>query len=157
MEKRDNLAAELRFEGAARIQQDLQLLDQIQRVHQRFHWIVTRAHAFLLLPSREPGAAQAYLVLNGRLIGSGLVRSRDELLPFITLCRDRFAIDQDRPLRPEEIDASVILASWLRDSDHVQGAVFPIDGPSALSDRLEEITVALQDSQRVEPLSSFSP
>ena len=66
VEKRDNLAAELRFEGAARIQQDLQLLDQIQRVHQRFHWIVTRAHAFLLLPSREPGAAQAYLVLNGR-------------------------------------------------------------------------------------------
>ena len=91
------------------------------------------------------------------LIGSGLVRSRDELLPFITLCRDRFAIDHDRPLRPEEIDASVILAAWLRDPDHVQGTVFPIDGPSALSDRLEEITVALQDSQRVEPLSSFSP
>lgn len=149
-EKRDSFAAELRFEGAARIQQDLQLLDQIQTVHRRFHWIVTRAHAFLLLPSREPGAAQVYLMLNGRLIGSGLVRSRDELLSYTILCRDRFAIDHDRPLRPEEIDSSVILAAWLRDPDRSQGTVFPINGPSTLEDHLDEIEVTLRDLQRVE-------
>ncbi|MGE4095717.1 MAG: exonuclease domain-containing protein, partial [Candidatus Binatia bacterium] len=153
IEKRDTLAEELRFESAARLQQDIQLLDQIQLVHQRLHWIVTRAHAFLLLPSREPGAAQVYLVLNGRLIGSGLVRTLEDLASFAALCRERFAVDQDRPLRPEEIDSSVILAAWLRDPDRSQGTVFSIDNPFALADRLEEIVVSLGDLQRLEPAS----
>lgn len=152
VEKRDRLAAELRFEGAARAQQDLHLLEQILHVHSRLHWIVTRAHAFLLLPSREPGAAQAYLVLNGRLIAGGLVRTREDSTYFATLTRERFALDRDTPLRPEEIDSSVILAAWLRDPDRSQGAVFPIDTPSALDDRLDEIESALHDLQRVEPL-----
>jgi len=152
VEKRDRLAAELRFEGAARTQQDLQLLEQILHVHSRLHWIVTRAHAFLLLPGREPGAAQAYLVLNGRLIAGGLVRTREDFTSFATLTRERFMLDRDTPLRPEEIDSSVILAAWLRDPDRSQGAVFPIDSPSALDDRLDEIETALRDLQRVESL-----
>ena len=149
VEKRDTLANELRFEGAARIQQDIQLLDQIQLVHQRFHWIVTRAHAFLLLPSRTPGAAQVYLVLNGRLIGSGLVRTREDLVPFTTLCRERFAVDKERPLRPEEIDASIILTAWLRDPDRSQGAVFPIETPMDCDNRMDEMESALRDLQRI--------
>jgi DNA polymerase-3 subunit epsilon len=151
VEKRDRLAAELRFEGAARIQQDIQLLDQILHVHSKLHWIVTRAHAFLLLPSREPGAAQAYLVLNGRLIAGGLVRTHEDLSRFAILARERFTTDRDIPLRPEEIDSSVILAAWLRDPDRSQGAVFPVDSPSALEEHLEEIEIALRDMQRVEP------
>lgn len=150
VEKRDRLAAELRFESAGRIQQDLQLLDQIQHVHSRWHWIVTRAHAFLLLPSREPRAAQAYLVLNGRLITHGLVRTRDDMLRFAALTHERFAVDRDKPLRPEEIDSSVILAAWLRDPDRSQGAIFPIDSPSVLNEHLDEIETALRDLQRVE-------
>jgi hypothetical protein len=151
VEKRDRLAAELRFEGAARIQQDIQLLEQILHVHSKLHWIVTRAHAFLLLPSREPGAAQAYLVLNGRLIAGGLVRTREDLSRFAILARERFTTDRDIPLRPEEIDSSVILAAWLRDPDRSQGAAFPVDSPSALEEHLEEIEIALRDMQRVEP------
>lgn len=150
IEKRDLLAAELRFESAGRIQKDLQLLDQIQHVHSRLHWIVTRAHAFLLLPSQEPGAVQAYLVLNGRLIRGGLVHTRDDVLLFAALTRERFTIDRDQPLRPEEIDSSVILAAWLRDPDRSQGGVFPIDSPSTLDDRLDEIETVLHDLQRVE-------
>jgi excinuclease UvrABC nuclease subunit len=149
IEKRDLLAAELRFEGAARAQQDIQLLDHILDVHSRLHWIVTRAHAFLLLPSREPEAAQAYLVLNGRLIASGVVRTRTDLDRFIALTNERFMVDRDVPLRPEEIDSSVIVAAWLRDPQRSQGAVFPIDHPSALDDRSEEIHTALCDLRRV--------
>jgi len=154
VEKRDRLAAELRFEGAARAQQDIQLLDQILHVHSRLHWIVTRAHAFLLLSSREPGAAQAYLVLNGRLIAGGLVRTREDFTYFTILTHERFALDRDTPLRPEEIDSSVILAAWLRDPDHSQGTVFPIDSPTTLDDRFDEIESALRDLQRVELLSA---
>lgn len=150
VDKRDGLAAELRFEGAARIQQDLQLLDQIQTVHQRFHWIVTRAHAFVLLPSREPGAATVYLVLNGRLIRGGLVRTREDLEPFATLCRERFALDHERPLRPEEIDVSVILAAWLRDPDRTQGTVFPLDSPVSLEEQLGDVESVLRDLQSLE-------
>jgi DNA polymerase-3 subunit epsilon len=150
VEKRDSLAAELRFEGAARIQQDLRLLDHIQTVHQRFHWIVTRAHAFVLLPSREPNAAQVYLVLNGRLVASGLVRTREELLPYANLCSERFVLDRERPLRSEEIDASVIIAAWLRDPDRTQGAVFPIDSPASLDNQLNGIESVLRDLQSIE-------
>ena len=157
IEKRDTLAAELRFESAARVQQDLQLLDHIQLTHQRFHWIVTRAHAFLLLPSHEPGAAQAYLVLNGRLITGGLVRTREDISPFASLTHEKFSTDRDKPLRPEEIDASVILAAWLRDPDRSQGAVFPISSPSALDEQLDEIEVALRDLQRVEHIVGEEP
>ncbi len=145
--KRDRLAKDLRFESAARIQHDIQLLDQILHLHSRFHWIVTRAHAFLLLPSREPGAAQAYLVLNGRLIASGPVRTREDLACLAALTREQFALDRDTPLRPEEIDSSVILAAWLRDPDRSQSAIFPIDNPSVLEDRLDEIESALRDLQ----------
>lgn len=151
IEKRDRLAEELRFEGAARLQQDIQLLDHILHVHSRLHWIVTRAHAFLLLPSREPGAAQAYLVLNGRLIEGGKIRAREDLARFVELARERFAVDRDRPLRPEEIDASVILAAWLRDPDRSQGAVFPIESPSSLEENLDGVAIALSDIQRMTP------
>ncbi|NOT53398.1 MAG: GIY-YIG nuclease family protein, partial [Deltaproteobacteria bacterium] len=148
-EKRDRAAAELRFESAARLQKDIQLLDQILHVHSKLHWIVTRANALLLLPSREAGAAQAYLVLNGRLITGGVVRAREDIAPFVTLIHERFARDRDRPLRPEEIDASVILAAWLRDPNRSQGAVFTIHTPTDCDNRMEEIESALRDLQRI--------
>ncbi len=152
VEKRDQLAADLRFEGAARLQQEIQLLDQIVHVHNRLHWIVTRAHAFLLLPSREPGAAQAYLVLHGRLIEGATVRSRSDLARFAELAHECFTLHQDQPLRPEEIDSSVILAAWLRDPDRSLGAVFPLNAPSTLQERIDEMETALRDLQRIEAL-----
>lgn len=147
MEKRTQLAAALRFESAARIHQDLQLLDRIVHTHKRIHWIVTRAHAFLLLPSREPGAAQAYLVLHGRLVASGVVHAPADLERFITLARERFGLMRDIPLRPEEIDASTILSAWLRDPHPSRGAVFPVDKPSTLEDHRDEIVAALHELQ----------
>ncbi|MBI3246912.1 MAG: GIY-YIG nuclease family protein [Deltaproteobacteria bacterium] len=154
IEKRDRLAAELRFEGAARLQHELQLLDQIVHVHNRLHWIVTRAHALVLLPSHEPGAAQAYLILNGRLIVGERVRTRPDLERFSSVAHEHFHTDQDRPLRPEEIDASVILAAWLRDPNREQGAVFPIKEPSTLENQLDEIEIALSDLRRIEYATS---
>ena len=151
--KRDQLAADLRFEAAARLHKEIELLDHILHIHSRFHWIITRAHAFVLLPSREPRAAQAYLVLNGRLVKGGIIQTADDIATFATLVRGRFDQDRDVPLRPEEIDASVILAAWLRDPDRSQGAIFPIDSSQALDERSEEILIAVQDLQRLEPAS----
>jgi excinuclease UvrABC nuclease subunit len=153
--KRDQLSAELRFEGAARLQKEIELLDHIRHTHSRFYWIITRAHAFLLLPSQEPGAAQAYLVLNGRLIqnagnAGAVVRTAADISTFATLAQERFHQDHDVPLRPEEIDASVIIAAWLRDPDRSQGAIFPIDSPDSLHERLDEINIALKDLQCLE-------
>ena len=50
----------------------------------------------------------------------------------------------------EEIDASVIIAAWLRDPDRSQGAIFPIDSPDSLHERLDEINIAFKDLQRLE-------
>lgn len=149
--KRNQLAADLRFEAATRLHKEIGLLDHILHLHRRFHWIITRAHAFVLLPSREPSAAQAYLVLNGRLIKGDMIQTADDIATFATVARERFDQDRDVPLRPEEIESSVILAAWLRDPDRSQGAIFPIDSPDALFRRSDEILIAVQDLQRREP------
>ncbi len=148
--KRDRLAADLQYEGAARLQQDIELLDHILHLHQRFHWIVTRAKALLLLPSRQTGTAQAYLVLNGRLIENRAVSSLDDLEYLATLADEHFDTDHDVPLRPHEIDASVILSAWLRNPEQAQSAIFPISAPSTLGNQLDELQTALSDLQRIE-------
>ena len=84
------------------------------------------------------------------MIAGGQVRTREDILPFATLTRERFARDRDRPLQPEEIDSSVILAAWLRDPERSQGAVFPIEAPTMSADRMDEIESALRDLQRLE-------
>ena len=150
LEKRDRCAEDLQYESAARLQQDIELLDHILHLHQRFHWIVTRANAFLLLPSRQAGAAQAYLVLNGRLIENKTVSTSSDLEHFTALAEEHFERDRDVPLRPHEIDASVILAAWLRDPDRSQSAVFSIQEASTLSAQLNELGIALSDLQRIE-------
>ncbi len=152
VEKRDRLAADLQYEGAARLKQDIELLDHIQHLHQRFHWIVTRANAFLLLPSHQAGAALAYLVLNGRLIDNRTVSQPCDLEHFAALAQEQFERDRDVPLRPQEIDASVIVAAWLRDPGHSQSAVFSIRDASTLRAHLDEIELALRDLQCVEPV-----
>lgn len=150
IEKRNRFASDLQYEGAARLQQDIELLDHILHVHRRFHWIITRANAFLLLPSRQTGAAQAYLVLNGRLIENRTVSAFSDLAHFAALAEEYFDQDRDVPLRPHEIDASVILSAWLRNSDQAQSAVFPITAPSTLNNQLDELETALNDLQRIE-------
>ena len=147
--KRDRLAAELQYESAARLQQDIDLLDHILQLYQRFHWIVTRTNALLLLPSRQTGAAQGYLVLNGRLIENRTVSSLSDLEYLAALAHKRFDQDRDIPLRPHEIDASVILSAWLRSPDQAQSAVFPITAPSTLRSQRNELEAALSDLQRI--------
>ncbi len=147
--KRDRLAVDLQYESAARLQQDIDLLDHILHLHQRFHWIVTRANALLLLPSRQARAAQAYLVLNGRLIENRTVSSLSDLEYLAALAHKRFDQDRDVPLRPHEIDVSVILSAWLRNPDQAQSAVFPITAPSTLHNQRDELEAALGDLQRV--------
>jgi hypothetical protein len=80
------------------------------------------------------------------------VRTREDFTYFATLTHERFALDRDRPLRPEEIDSSVILAAWLRDPQRSHSAVFPIDNASTLDDHLDELESVLRDLQRVELL-----
>ena len=147
--KRDRFASDLQYESAARLQQDIHLLDHILHLHQRFHWIVTRSNALLLLPSRQARAAQAYLVLNGRLIENRTVSSLSDLEYLAALVHKRFDQDRDVPLRPHEIDASVILSAWLRNPDQAQSAVFPLTAPSTLHNQRDELEAALSDLQRV--------
>ncbi len=147
--KRDRFASDLQYESAARLQQDIELLDHILRLHQRFQWMVTRANAFLLLPSRQANAAQAYLVLNGRLVANRTVSTSADLAHFTALAEKHFHTDRDVPLRPHEIDASVILSAWLHGPSQAQSAVFPITAPSTLHGQRDELEVALSDLQRI--------
>lgn len=71
---------------------------------------------------------------------------------FTALAQEHFEHDRDVPLRPQEIEAGVIVPAWLRDPGHSQSAVFSIKDASTLRAQLDEIELALQDLQRVEPV-----
>jgi DNA polymerase-3 subunit epsilon len=143
--KRDALAAELRFESAARVQRDVELLEQLRRRRRTLDWVVTRQNFAVLLPADTRESAMLYAVLGGRLALEARVDATADLLAVATLVRERFADYQDRPLAPADVDGTTILAAWLRDRGAQDGVILPLDSPDAIVERLDELTVTVSD------------
>src|SRR5262249_3369139 len=149
--RRDGAAEELRFEAAARAQRDLLVLEDLRRRRRRLQWILARQNFVVLLPTADRDGAQLYAALGGRLAVELQVRAAADLLAAVHVVRERFAPYQDAPLERGEVAASTILAAWIRDRDR-EGLLLPLDGPDALAQRLDELTVTLQDIRQRGPL-----
>ena len=149
--RRDDAAAALRFEAAARVQRDLLVLEDLRRRRQRLQWILARQNFVVLLPTADRAGAQLYAALGGRLALELEVRASADLVAAVELVRERFARWQDAPLERGDVAASTILSAWLRDRGH-EGLILPLDGPDTLSDRLDELVVTLQDLRQRGPL-----
>src|SRR6266850_2558374 len=113
--RRDRLAGELRFEAAARVQRDIELLEEVRRRRRTLSWVVTRQNFVVLLPTAARDAAHLYAVLGGRLALEARITATADLAVAVAFVRQRFAGYQDAPLRREEVDGTTILAAWLRD------------------------------------------
>jgi DNA polymerase III subunit epsilon len=149
--RRDGAAEELRFEAAARAQRDLLVLEDLRRRRQRLQWILARQNFVVLLPTADRDGAQLYAALGGRLAVELQVRAAADLAAAVHVVRERFARYQGAPLERGEVAASTIMAAWLRDRDR-EGLILPLDGPDALAQRLDELTVTLQDIRQRGPL-----
>ena len=151
MARRDGAAEELRFEAAARAQRDLLVLDDLRRRQQRLQWILARQNFVALLPTADRDGAQLYAALGGRLAVELQIRAVADLAAAVQVVRERFARYQDAPLERGDVAASTIMAAWLRDRER-EGLLLPLDGPDALAERLDELTVTLQDIRQRGPL-----
>ena len=140
--RRDAHSAALRFEAAARIQRDIELLEQMGRRQRRLSWIVERHHFVVLQPCASSAGAMLYAVLHGRLRERRRVGSAAELAPVAA----RLAAGLREPadcLRPPDVDGTTILAAWLRERGERDGYVFPLAGADSVEERLPEWAAAL--------------
>jgi DNA polymerase-3 subunit epsilon len=144
-ERRDALAAALRFEAAARAQRDLERLGELRRRRRTLSWVLTRQNFVVLLPTVARDAALFYAVLGGRLAVEARIAAAADLLAAVHVVRERFAAYQDQPLGREDVDGSTILAAWLRDRGAQEGLLLPLERADAIVERLDELTVTTRD------------
>jgi len=153
--RRDSLVSDLRFEAAARAHRDLELLESLRRRQQTLGWVVARQNFVVLLPTLPRDSAYFYAVLGGRLAVEARITATVDLAAAVRLVRERFAGYQDLPLGRDEIDGTTIIAAWLRDRGVSDGILLPLDGPDAIIDRLDELTVTIRDLRLPGPMPAI--
>jgi DNA polymerase-3 subunit epsilon len=144
-ERRNALAGAERFEAAARVQRDLQLLEELRRRHDTLAWVVARQNFVVLLPTVARDTALLYAVLGGRLAVEARITAASDLLAAVRVVRERYVHYQDVPLARDDVDGTTIVAAWLRDRGAREGVVLPLDGPDAIVERLDDLTVTVRD------------
>jgi DNA polymerase-3 subunit epsilon len=149
--RRDALAERECFEAAERVQRDVEVLDDIRRRRRTLGWIVGRQNFVVLLPTEERRVAHLYAVLGGRLAFEQEVAADADVPAALRRVRESFARYQGAPLARGDVEASTILAAWLRDRGR-EGIVLPFDTPDALNDQLDGLVVTLGDLRQRGPL-----
>ena len=144
-ERRDALAAELRFEAAARAQRDIETLGEIRRRQATLAWVVARQNFVVLLPSAARDAAALYVVLGGRLALDTRITAAADLLVAVRFVEERFVRYQDIPLGRDDVDGTTIIAAWLRDRGARDGVLLPLERAESLRERLDELVVTVRD------------
>ncbi len=147
--RRDVLASDLRFESAAQAQRDIELLESLRRRQQRLDWVVTRQNFVVLLPAETRDSAVLYAVLGGRLAVEARLTAVADVVATARLVHERFARYQDAPLTRADVDGAAIISAWLRDRSAHEGVILPLDGPDAIIERLDELTVTVRDLRMV--------
>jgi hypothetical protein len=127
--RRDEHARALRFEAAARVQRDLDLLALLVRRQRTLSWIVGQQNFLVVQPAAERRSALVYAVLAGRLAVRKRVYDESQVDALADEIRERFAMFQGTSIRREEVDGTHILAAWLRQRGDTEGYVFQIEAP----------------------------
>jgi DNA polymerase-3 subunit epsilon len=150
----DAFVAFLHGDDAVREQlaaRELEVLDDLRRRHRRLACVVARQNFVVLLPTSDRSAAQLYAVLGGRLALESRVEAAADLLAAVRVVRERWSRYQDAPLERADVDASTVLAAWLRDRAQ-EGLLLHLDGPESLAERLDDLTITVQDLRQRGPL-----
>ncbi len=141
--KRDEHSAALRFEAAQRTQRDLELLAELSRRQQSLGWVVARQHFVIIQPTVDGSRSLLYAIVRGRLVERCNVRGYADLLSLSGRLRSLLEGTPMRPLQPEDVDGTTILAAWLRARGEHDGYVFPLGDATQLEAQLPEWAAAL--------------
>jgi DNA polymerase-3 subunit epsilon len=136
-------SAAQRFEAAARVQRQLELVRRMRRRQRTFGWIVARQHFAVMQPAADGAGALLYAVVHGRLVERGTARAAADLAAFAARIAVRLREPPAGELAPQDVDGTVILAAWLRERGDRDGYVFPLDASSGVQGRLPEWAAAL--------------
>jgi len=136
--QRDEAAAALRFEAAARIQRDLDRLDTLVRRQRTLGWVVGQHNLLVLQPGADAQSVLAYVVLGGRLALRKRCHDESQMEFLAEEIARQFPLYQGTPLRRQDVDGTQILAAWLRQRGDTEGCVFRIETAAVSSTEVAE-------------------
>jgi DNA polymerase-3 subunit epsilon len=134
--------------------EDRAALDDVRARQRAIGAVLTRQNFVVLLPTVDREAAQLYVVLGGRLAFESRVAAASDLLAAVRVIRERFARFQGLPLERADVEATTVLAGWLRDRRR-EGLLLRLDGPEDIETRLDELAVTLSDLRQRGPLPAI--
>jgi DNA polymerase-3 subunit epsilon len=146
--RRDQLATELRFEAAGKVQRDLQLLERLVRRQRLLGWVVTQRNFLIMHPSAEKSSVLLYVVLAGRLVLRSRLLDVSEITKVAAQVSRMAACDRSRPLGREDVEGTTILAAWLRDRGETDGCVFPLQTTDVPATQVAEWRAACETLMR---------
>jgi len=143
-ERREGHSEAMRFESAARVQRDLDLLGHLQTQQRQMSWVIERHHFAVVQPRSESGSFLVYIVTHGRLTERLSTEDGFDLRGLVDRVGVQLSATKTPRLRPEEVDGTTILAAWLRDRGEADGYVIPIDEAERGEERPPAWAAALQ-------------
>lgn len=136
--RQDELAAALRFEAAARVQRDIDLLDTLVRRQRTLGWVVGQQNFLVFQPGADRQAVLVYLVLGGRLALRQRFHDESQVQVLPDEIERRWPLYQGTSIRRDEVDGTHILAAWLRQRGETDGCVFRIDAAAVSGSQVAE-------------------
>jgi hypothetical protein len=133
---------------------DRAALDDVVTRQRTVGAVLSHQNFVVLLPTVERDAAQLYVVLGGRLAFEARITADADLLAAVRIVRERYDRFQGLPLDRADIEATTVLAGWLRDRKR-EGLLLRLDGPSDFERRLDELAVTLHDLRQRGPLPAI--
>jgi DNA polymerase III epsilon subunit family exonuclease len=133
---------------------DRAALDDVVQRQRTIGAVLTRQNFVVLLPTVERDAAQLFVVLGGRLAFESRIGADADFLAAIRVIRERYDAFQNVPLGRADVEATTVLAGWLRDRKR-EGLLMRLDGPSDFERRLDELVVTLHDLRQRGPLPAI--
>lgn len=134
--------------------EDRAVLDDVRARQRTVGAVLTRQNFVVLLPTVDREAAQLYVVLGGRLAFESRIGASADFLAAVRVIRDRFEHFQGLPLGRADIEATTVLAGWIRDRKR-EGLLLRLDGPSDIEARLDELAITLSDLRQRGPLPAI--
>lgn len=133
----------LRFEAAARAQRDLELVRRMRRRQRTLSWIVAQQHFAVMQAAADGCRVLLYGVTHGRLAARAAAADAAGLAAFAAALQAALCNPRPRPLAPEDVDGTIILAAWLRERNESDGYLFPVAEGEPISAHLADWTAAL--------------
>ena len=125
---RDQAAASLRYEEAARLRRDLEALATLSHRASRLSQVVTENNLVIITGDSDDRAA--HVVLSGRLALSRELKSTNAIAEIKTFVADNFERYKAKPVTRDELEPMQIVARWLRERAPDEGRVVYLSGPA---------------------------